>query len=300
LPLALARPALSGPPGAAEKRLIANVKTRVERWDQIAAGSNPFRSYYTDKKEESLGTESILNALILVNNDVRRAGGLLGEPTRNALAHLWEQQGEDGAWPWLDFGLNPWENDATYYGAALAALAVGTAGKDYYDQADVRPRVVRLKAYLRAEFANQPLHHRVAALWASSRLPGALDEPARRALVEELRRIQEADGGWSLARLGQRASGPDEWSTSRGVYPDGQTSDGYATGLVVLAWKGAGLRADDPSLKKALNWLASHEDKGTWPTLYLNKKRDPQENAGKFMRDAATGFAILALTEASR
>jgi hypothetical protein len=297
LSLALARPALAGPLGATEKRLVDNVKTRVANWDKLAAGKDPFRPYYVDKKEESLGTESVLNALVLVNHDVRRAGGVLSEPTRKALAHLWEQQDEDGSWPWLHFGLNPWENDSAYYGTALAALAVGLAGPAYSDQAEVRPKLDRLKSYLQAESANQPLHHRVVALWASARLPGVLDERSRRDLVADLRRAQEADGGWSLPKLGKRATGGDEWSSSRGVYPEGQTSDGYATGLVVLALKGAGVSADDPSLVKAVHWLTAHQVDGTWPAHYLNKKRDPQDNAGKFMRDAAAAFAVLALME---
>ena len=74
-------------------------------------------------------------------------------------------------------------------------------------------------------------------------------------------------------------------------------SDGYATGLVVLALKAAGVAADNPKLQKAIRWLVANQKEGAWPANYLNKQRDPQENLGKFMRDAATAFAIMALTE---
>jgi hypothetical protein len=33
------------------------------------------------------------------------------------------------------------------------------------------------------------------------------------------------------------------------------------------------------------------------PASYPNRSRDPQSDVGKFMRDAATAFAVLALTD---
>jgi squalene-hopene/tetraprenyl-beta-curcumene cyclase len=305
LPFALARPALGrhlgeAAPDTALDRLLANVRKRVDNWDSIVAHPTPDKDpllpfYAKDRKPTALGTEVVLNALVLVREDAG-PGGALSAPTRKALAHLWQQQQANGAWLWLDFGLNPWEKDATYYGAALAALAVGTAGGDYCQQADVRPKVAALKQYLRTQFANQPLHHRVVALWASSRLPDLLTAPERKALLEELVSTQESDGGWSLPKLGKSASGQGPWASHR-AYPEGMVSDGYATGLVVLALKGAGAGADSPPLRKAVRWLVTRQTEGTWPVHYPNRQRDPQTDTGKFMRDAATAFAVLALTE---
>jgi hypothetical protein len=76
-------------------------------------------------------------------------------------------------------------------------------------------------------------------------------------------------------------------------------SDGYATGLVVLALKRAGVTIDDPKLKKSIAWLAGRQKEGAWPASYINRPRDPQDNIGMFMRDASTAFAILALTESN-
>ena len=50
------------------------------------------------------------------------------DSTRAAMARLWEVQRPDGAWDWLNFGLEPYEaNDSVFYGATLAALAAGTS-----------------------------------------------------------------------------------------------------------------------------------------------------------------------------
>jgi squalene-hopene/tetraprenyl-beta-curcumene cyclase len=306
MPLALARPALGEQlgetaGGTVETRLIDNVKKRVENWAKIvsnpAAVKDPFLPFYPQNmKPASLGTESVLNALILVNHDARRANGALSAPTRTALGYLWEQQQENGAWLWLDFGLNPWEKDGSYFGAALAAVAVGMAGKNYSDQAGVQAKVAALKKYLETQFPNQRPHDRALCLWASSWLPGVLTEADKKHLIKELLNAQEADGGWSLPKLGKKVSGMGEWS-SRGVYPGGAVSDGYATGLVVLALQRAGVAADNPMLRRGVGWLVTHQYEGAWPAHYLNKQRNPQDNVGKFMRDAATAFAILALSE---
>jgi squalene-hopene/tetraprenyl-beta-curcumene cyclase len=77
-------------------------------------------------------------------------------------------------------------------------------------------------------------------------------------------------------------------------------SDGYATGLVVLALKQAGVPATNPKLRRAIDWLAAQQVDGAWPATYPNSWRDPATDIGKFMRDAATGYAVLALTDAGR
>jgi hypothetical protein len=213
MPIALARPALAQKlgetaAGLVERQLIANLKKRVENWDKIVSrstgGKNLFLPFYSGgRKPSALGTEAVLNALVLANYDARRARGVLSASTKKALHHLWGQQQPDGAWLWLDFGLNPWEKDGTYYGAALAAVALGTAGKQYYDRADIRAQVGGLKKYLQSQLPIQPLHHRVLALWASSQLPGILSRVDQDRLMEELFKAQEADGGWGLPKLKQ-------------------------------------------------------------------------------------------------
>lgn len=51
---------------------------------------------------------------------------------------------------------------------------------------------------------------------------------------------------------------------------------------------------------RGLDWLASHQDaaSGLWYTASLNKQRDAASDTGRFMSDAATSYAVLALTRA--
>src|SRR5262245_56541995 len=95
-------------PSASERRLLDNVTRRVRLWNEIAP-------YYRDraaKAVESRGTEAVLNALILADQDAR--SGRLSADTRTAFEHMWELQettgDRAGAWPWLQFGLSPWED----------------------------------------------------------------------------------------------------------------------------------------------------------------------------------------------
>jgi hypothetical protein len=60
----------------------------------------------------------------------------------------------------------------------------------------------------------------------------------------------------------------------------------------------AGISAAQESLDRALHWLVQNQDptSGQWPASSLNVERDPTSDRGRFMSDAATAFAVLALT----
>jgi hypothetical protein len=75
-------------------------------------------------------------------------------------------------------------------------------------------------------------------------------------------------------------------------------SDGCATGLVVLVMEKIGTGRQDPMLMRGLQWLESHQESdGSWRAESLNEKRDPETDIGRFMSDAATGYAVMALEE---
>ncbi|TLY90864.1 MAG: hypothetical protein E6K44_07685 [Gammaproteobacteria bacterium] len=217
VPYALARPSLrtalaEAAPSAAEHQLMEDVRQRVRLWSAT-------RPFYTDerhgpgKSAQSRGTEAVLSAVMLAWDDAR--SGRLSADTRAALDNMWAVQqasGPDrGAWAWLDFNLAPWEvPDAQYYGAALAALAVGVAPEDYRSIPQIQE----------------------------------LEQAAMPRALEAVRH------GRSWLVRNQRGHG----------------------GL----------------------WVRGQE--GFWVTHSLNKRRNPSSNVGLFMSDAATAYAVLALT----
>ncbi|HTX23238.1 MAG TPA: hypothetical protein VMD03_01170 [Steroidobacteraceae bacterium] len=299
LPYALARARLDplvNPhgPGVAERRLTRDVLKRVQLWSET-------RPYYTDaqngahKSAQSRGTEAVLNALILATDDAR-TGRLTGD-TRAAFDAMWATQetaGEAaGAWAWLDFGLQPWEmKDGQYFGAAIAALAVGTAPEDYRSTPAIQEPLRRLRDYLDRNYAAQPLHQRLALLWADTALPGLLAPDRRKAIIDAVLSVQNSDGGWSLYALA-----PSYRSGARIL---GLWSDGYATGFVTYVLQLAGVSRENPQLQRGLAWLAHHQrPDGLWAAYSLNAHMDWSTPKGRFMSDAATAYAVLALTESS-
>src|SRR5881296_1676870 len=169
LPYVLARPALRramhvSRPTPQELRVLEDVTRRVETYDA-------HQLYYDSderKKTESRGTEAVLNALILARADAEHHRRDASEPTRKALRHLWETQRSDGAWDWLDFGLEPFESvDAAYYGATLAALAVGTAPAFAAGRTtEATVGIDKLRVYLKEKYPSQSLFNRAWALLA--------------------------------------------------------------------------------------------------------------------------------------
>ena len=297
MPYALARASLRAElrereQPAPERKLLDNVVKRVRLWKDV----EPF---YPDQKDglpktsESRGTEAILNALILSSRDAELASA--SDDARMAFDNLWALQfrtGDlSGAWAWLNFHLEPWESgDAAYFGASLAAIAIGTEPGGYAASPDIQDRLKKLREFLQRGIATTPLFNRVMLVWASARLPGVLSAPERQAIVDAVWSTQNADGGWSLMSLGQ-------FKRSDGTVLDAG-SDGYATGVVAFALLQAGHSRTEPHVAKALEWLVQHQDRATgmWLSSSLNKQRDPASDRGKFMSDAATAYAVLALT----
>jgi hypothetical protein len=313
VPYALARPELDAtlqerdvPP--IERKLFDDVVTRVRAWNEVKPFYGDSSAKGLTKAIESRGTESVLNALILASRDERT--GTVSPEARQAFANMFALQystGDDaGAWAWLNFSLRPWESTTSpYFGAALAAIAIGMEPQNYASSRDIQPNVARLRAYLN-DHVDQPLWRRLLRrdnsgllnramlLWASAKLPSLITRDEQRSLIAALEDAQARDGSWRLTALGS-------WSRLDVASPD-TTGDGYATGLVAYALEQSGMQPNDPHLSRALAWLAQHQDPATgmWHAWSLNKKRDPASNVGKFMSDAATAYAVLALTEPLR
>lgn len=297
LPFALARPSLRGAlgesePAGPERKMLDDVVKRVVMWRDV----EPFYPDQTNglpKTSESRGTEAVLNALVLATRDA--AAGKPSDEARTAFDNMWALQFRrgkpTGSWAWLNFHLEPWEaDDAAYFGATLAAVAVGTEPGSYASRPDIQDRIGALRTFLRQGASSQSVFNRAVLLWAASALPDLLTTNERSAIVDSLFARQNADGGWALARLG-------DWKRTDGTMLD-SLSDGYATGLATFALQRGGSASADARLSRALAWLSSHQDRATgkWTAMSLNRRRDSTTAAANFMSDAATGFAVLALT----
>jgi squalene-hopene/tetraprenyl-beta-curcumene cyclase len=307
LPYALARPALRELSGEKksteyESRILAQVKSRVTNWDQL--DTPEFQLSYDfdeDKKKQSRGTEAVLYALILARND--RVNGLpQPEPiTKSALANLWATQIKEGqnagSWEWLNFGLEPWEaSSGRFLGATLSAIAVGSAPGGNASQEDeiARKGFSRLRDYLQSNVGKQNLHNGAWYLWAVASVDGLSTPEEKKQLIDRLLAKQQPDGGWSLHTLG-------DYKT-KDVDPKIGQSDGYATGLILHVLRLAGVPKTDSHMMNGRAWLRSHQQaSGGWTAWSLNKIRQPESsdpgkaNVGKFMWDAATALAVLAL-----
>jgi hypothetical protein len=266
---------------------------RVSLWSDV-------QPFYTDaqagpnKSTESRGTEAVLNALVLASYDAET--GHLSPIARTAFEQVWalqKQTGTDaGAWNWLNFHNAPWEgNESQYMGAAFAAIAIGLTPETYADSPEIAAQRKLLGTYLRDKYKDQPVFNQVLVLWAAAKLPELLTEPERTSLEHALFSLQRDDGGWSIATFGP-------WKRQDKTALE-VVSDGYSTGLALLALRQAGVPAHSATMEKGRAWLLRNQNRteGFWPSYSVNKKRDPKTDIGKFMTDAATSFAVMALAD---
>jgi hypothetical protein len=266
LPYLMARPALrralgEKEPTKYETGLLASLSSRVEK---------------AEPDTPALGVESVMAALFL--------------RTPAAYNRMWALQirgGESaGAWKWFSLDLDPWEQpESALFGAALATIAVRGAPEDYQSRPEVRERIAALTAFLNAPHEGQPLHNRLMIAWASE------DSNIRKQVATEAFARQSADGGWTMESLGPFKTHVDAPAAKPG-------SNTYATAFATLALLRSGSTPRDPRVAKALHWLRTHQSQhGYWYAESMNKQYEPGSMEIRFMRDASTAFAALALLE---
>jgi squalene-hopene/tetraprenyl-beta-curcumene cyclase len=216
-----ARPGLrkDGAPAPAMDEIRAFFEKRAAGWDAA---------------KPRWDTEVVATAVTLAVHDAATTRKL-HPVTRAALDRMWTLQKPHGAWDWLKCNWPPMEHD-DYFGAVYAAFGVGSAPDAYATSDSARAGVEKLRGYL-ASTPPPDLHHRTMLLWASTRLPGLLDADGRAGAVAALLAAQRADGGWALP-------GMADWKRHDGSpNPKDGPSDGYATGLALIALREAGLPA---------------------------------------------------------
>jgi squalene-hopene/tetraprenyl-beta-curcumene cyclase len=295
LPYALARAELrdrigEAQPAAVEKKIFDNLLTRARNWREV----EPFYPDQTrgiPKTSESRAIEAVMNAVVLSRRDAR--SGRLSDDARTALDVMWSLQMKtgpnSGAWTWLNFNYEPWESpNSPYFGASLAGIAVGSAPEGYAASPPIQDRLQALRAYFQRQHATVSLLNQLMGLWASGTVRDLLTADQRNATIAAAFAAQQADGGWSTASLGAYQRVDRTANDTK--------SDGYGTALACLALQAAGV--EDPRVSKGLDWLRRNQDgvTGRWTATSLNKERDPASEPGKFMDDAATAYAVLALT----
>jgi hypothetical protein len=128
--------------------------------------------------------------------------------------------------------------------------------------ADATAHIEKLRGYLTERYATQSLFNRVWLLLAATRWKDLLTKAQRDALIAEVQRAQQDDGGWSL-----RALGGWRWSKAPGrSQPPGTLdgtllakSDGHATGLIVYTLRKAGFPGNDPAVSRGVHWLKANQ-----------------------------------------
>jgi Prenyltransferase and squalene oxidase repeat len=238
--------------------------------------TTPGKSFYGEpgstKEKESFATEAVLNAMSL------KGGGDKGQYDA-AVQRMWSQQNTQGYWPWLEFGLEPFEtrND---WGAGLAAwVALDNTPSEH------AAKKTKLSDYLKRRFPMMVFHDKIMVLWLSEKMPELLAQADKDALANELTQKQLPNGGFSLGTYGIGA---------RAALIAGD-ADGYATGYAALALcEGTkGNAAATSSVRKALEWLAKNQAAdGSWVGRSTNKNK-PRNN--QFMTEAATAYAAMAI-----
>ena len=306
---ALRRSQAVAPPTSHEERVAEQVGRRIGyRGDD--------QPYYDDteaKKIESRGVEAVVNAIALTGLEDVAMPSDRQPLVAAAMARMWDVQRSDGAWDWLDFGLEPYEApDAVFQGATMAALAAGSpSGRQAANSEAAHAGSERLRGYLRSRVTSQRAFNSAWMLLAAARLDGLLTPQERAVIVTDLEALQRADGGWSLADLGVW-----RWTRLEAPFASPGTidraliaqSDGYATGLVVYALRRSGRPVSSPAVKRGQQWLIEHQVPeragdpawAPWRTYSLNYDREHGGPKGEpwrrmFMSDLATAFGVLAL-----
>ena len=250
---------------------------------QVRAFAEQIVTDYWPKNGPNFDAEVVSIAALLAFNDAMDTEQL-HEVTRQALDRMWSLQQDDGGFKWIHDNTAPSELD-DHYGVTLALIGVGAAPDHYADTPQAQAGMQKLRGYLDMHPTLYP-HQSAMLLWAASYVEGLVTPEDHRRRIDELLSLQNEDGGWSLASLGN-------WEF-RG--PGGQEvaklSDGYGTGLVTYVLRRAGLPADDPHIASAVAWLKSHQRaNGGW---FTHSQSNPRGHHS--ISRAGSCYAIMALS----
>jgi squalene-hopene/tetraprenyl-beta-curcumene cyclase len=272
----LARPLLrkalgESAPTQYETGLLNMLKSRVSSTDGktlYPKAKDPFAT-------QEVAVEAIFAAVFLTDS-------------QESLDRMWRLQRKDGTWDWNMANLDPWEEpESEYYGAAFGAIAASREKGSKF-----APNRASLEKYMRDGLDNQPMQNKLMALWASSQTRDLLPKSSKASIAAEAYRTQQPDGGWTAASLGPFRDHPDA--------PPSEGSNAYATAFTAFVLERAGVARSDARLERAVSWLRSHQnaETGAWEAMSMNRKYPAESMEIRFMQDAATGYAVMALLDA--
>ena len=199
---------------------------------------------------------------------------------------IWKVQRNDGSfyWPTVSGMLPFLERDADYV-TALVALGAGYLPKSYLERQEVAASLAKTVSYLMSQPAKD-LHAEMVLTWAGIRTPGLADSNRTVRVIERLRSLQRADGGWSLPSLGswKRHDGPPNDAVNG-------PSDGYATGLATfLLCQVGGTETVEP-IRRGLAWIRTNQrTSGRWFTRSLYS-----DQFQHYLSTFGTAYAVMAL-----
>lgn len=269
----MARPMLS-----LDTKRHAEVRTGLEKWVEYLEGLNLDTS--SDSRRRA---EAVMSAAVLAQHDAATTGKLHAA-TRQALDLVWRVQLPEGGFDWLKPNNEPPSAIDNHFGATMAAIAVGTAPENYSATPQARAGTEKLRAYFKTHPPSH-MHQRGMLLLADKAIGGLSSEEARQQTVADFFKLQRPDGGWAMARLGD-----ETWKRKDKTPQDFKTSDGYGTGFSVYVLCTAGqVPASDPRIRKAVDWLTSHQRaSGGWYT------RSPKKGDA-LSSYVGTAYAVMAL-----
>ncbi len=197
--------------------------------------------------------------------------GKLSEPTDKALRQVVDCMADEGFIMTISQVEIPYIT-TDFELTAQAARAMATAPgwlASVKDEATLK-RIDTMKKYLRD---HRPIndYERAVKLQLATYMPDLVSKAERDEAIAMLRKRQKADGGWSTRNMSDLM----KWHVKmdqkvidmiRGE-PDAAdpTSDPYMTAFAIVLLREAGVPADDPQIRKGIDWLkANQRVTGRW------------------------------------
>ena len=258
-------------------------------WDETRAFALDYLDAYINEIKTPNGQYGAVEGIVatacfLALGDSIRYGTLSPE-TMLAMDYAISLQDEAGNWPrWLACNWPPYESD-THFGVTLMAIVIGRAPNEYRAKPHVKLAFARLQSWL-TQHPPETMHQKAMMLWAEAENGTELDPAIRSTWVSELMSLQQEDGGWSMASLGN-------WPRRDGT-PQLATSEAYPTAFCIWVLRRGGIKSESDEIQRAVAWLQHNQrESGRWFS------RSQRADTRHYLSNASTNMATIALRAAA-